>query len=55
MLFVNRIAAGVIEAKRDEAGQNLSAHEAQTARYANAAARALRLAAACQPFDARVA
>jgi type I restriction enzyme R subunit len=36
VLFVNRIAAGVIEAKRDEAGENLSAHEAQTARYANA-------------------
>lgn len=36
VLFVNREAAGVIEAKRDEAGENLTAHEAQTARYANA-------------------
>jgi type I restriction enzyme R subunit len=36
VLFVNRVAAGVIEAKRDEAGENLSAHEAQTARYASA-------------------
>ncbi|MEP6965979.1 MAG: DEAD/DEAH box helicase family protein, partial [Polaromonas sp.] len=36
VLFVNRQAAGVIEAKRDEAGENLTAHEAQTERYANA-------------------
>lgn len=36
VLFVNRVAAGLIEAKRDEAGENLSAHEAQTARYASA-------------------
>lgn len=36
VLFVNRLAAGVIEAKRDEAGENLTAHEAQTERYANA-------------------
>lgn len=36
VLFVKRIAVGVIEAKRDEAGENLTAHEAQTARYANA-------------------
>ena len=36
VLFVNRAAVGVIEAKRDEAGENLTAHEVQTARYANA-------------------
>ncbi len=36
VLFVNRSAVGIIEAKRDEAGQNLSAHEAQTERYAGA-------------------
>ena len=31
LLFVDRVACGVIEAKRDEEGQNLTAHEAQTA------------------------
>ncbi|MBP1149211.1 type I restriction-modification enzyme R subunit C-terminal domain-containing protein [Methylocaldum sp. RMAD-M] len=36
VLFVNREAAGVIEAKRDEAGENLTVAENQTARYANA-------------------
>ena len=36
LLFVNREPLGVIEAKRDEAGQNLTVHEAQTERYANA-------------------
>ncbi|MDQ3058205.1 MAG: DEAD/DEAH box helicase family protein [Pseudomonadota bacterium] len=36
VLYVNRIAVGVIEAKRDEAGENLTAHEAQTERYAGA-------------------
>lgn len=36
VLFVNRKAVGVIEAKRDEAGENLTVHEAQTERYANA-------------------
>ena len=36
VLFVNRIAVGVIEAKRDEAGENLTVHETQTERYANA-------------------
>lgn len=36
VLFVNRDAVGVIEAKRDEAGHNLSVHETQTERYANA-------------------
>ena len=36
VLFVNRQAVGVIEAKRDEAGENLSVHETQTVRYANA-------------------
>ena len=35
-LFVDREAVGVIEAKRDEAGENITATEAQTARYANA-------------------
>uniref|UniRef100_UPI002FC69943 DEAD/DEAH box helicase family protein n=1 Tax=Brevundimonas sp. TaxID=1871086 RepID=UPI002FC69943 len=36
VLFVDRQPVGVIEAKRDEAGQNLSTHETQTERYANA-------------------
>ena len=36
VLFVNRNAVGVIEAKRDSAGENLTVTEAQTARYANA-------------------
>ena len=35
-LFVDREAVGVIEAKRDEAGENITATEVQTARYANA-------------------
>jgi type I restriction enzyme R subunit len=37
MLFVNRVACGVIEAKKDTAGENLTVAEAQTARYATAA------------------
>lgn len=37
VLFINRHAAGVIEAKRAEAGENLTVHEAQTERYAAAA------------------
>ncbi|CAM0998864.1 Restriction endonuclease subunit R [Rhodanobacter sp. Root179] len=36
LLFVDREPVGVIEAKRDEAGENLTAHEAQTERYASA-------------------
>jgi type I restriction enzyme R subunit len=36
VLFVDRRAVGVIEAKRDEAGENITATETQTARYANA-------------------
>ena len=36
VLFVNRAAVGVIEAKRDEAGESLTITETQTARYANA-------------------
>ena len=36
VLFVNRSAVGVIEAKKDEAGENLTATEKQTERYANA-------------------
>lgn len=36
VLFVGRQAVGVIEAKRDEAGENITATEAQTNRYANA-------------------
>ncbi len=36
VLFVNRTPAGVIEAKRDEAAENLTVHEAQTERYASA-------------------
>lgn len=34
LLFVDRQPVGVIEAKRDESGANLTAHEAQTERYA---------------------
>ncbi|AEM47021.1 type III restriction protein res subunit [Acidithiobacillus ferrivorans SS3] len=37
VLFVNRNAVGVIEAKKDTAGENLTVAEAQTARYATAA------------------
>ena len=37
VLFVNRAAVGVIEAKRDEAGENITAHENQTERYAASA------------------
>ena len=37
VLFVDREAVGVIEAKRDEAGENITAHENQTERYAHAA------------------
>ncbi|MEK6789114.1 MAG: type I restriction-modification enzyme R subunit C-terminal domain-containing protein [Pseudomonadota bacterium] len=36
VLFVNRQAVGVIEAKRDDAAENLRATEKQTERYANA-------------------
>ena len=36
VLFVDRQAVGVIEAKRDEAGETLTVTESQTARYANA-------------------
>ncbi|MDE2408471.1 MAG: DEAD/DEAH box helicase family protein [Xanthomonadaceae bacterium] len=36
LLFVDRQPLGVIEAKRDEEGHKLSAHEPQTGRYANA-------------------
>jgi type I restriction enzyme R subunit len=36
VLFVNRVAVGVIEAKRDDAGEKLLAAEQQTERYANA-------------------
>ncbi|WP_080393267.1 AAA family ATPase [Pseudomonas syringae] len=34
MLFVNRVAVGVIEAKKDSAGENLTVTEIQTERYA---------------------
>ena len=37
MLFADRQPVGVIEAKRDEAGENLTVVEAQTERYANSA------------------
>lgn len=37
VLFVQRRAVGVIEAKRDEAGENLTVTEDQTERYATAA------------------
>ena len=36
VLFVNRTACGVIEAKKDSAGENITATESQTARYATA-------------------
>lgn len=36
VLFVARKAIGVIEAKKDSAGENLTATEAQTERYASA-------------------
>ena len=36
VLFVNRIAVGVIEAKKDSAGENLTVTESQTERYATA-------------------
>ena len=36
MLLVDREPIGVIEAKRDEEGQRITAHETQTERYANA-------------------
>ena len=36
VLLVDRVPVGVIEAKRDEEGQRLTEHEAQTERYANA-------------------
>lgn len=36
VLFVNRQAVGIIEAKRDESGENLTVAEVQTERYANA-------------------
>lgn len=36
VLFVNRNAVGVIEAKKDSAGENLTVTETQTERYANA-------------------
>ncbi|OOG54051.1 restriction endonuclease subunit R [Rhodanobacter sp. B05] len=36
LLFFDRQPVGVIEAKRDEAGENLTAHETQTERYASA-------------------
>jgi len=36
LLFVDRKPVGVIEAKRNESGKNLSVHETQSERYANA-------------------
>lgn len=36
VLFVNRQAVGVIEAKKDSAGENITVTERQTERYANA-------------------
>lgn len=36
VLFVDRVACGVIEAKRDSAGENLTVTESQTERYATA-------------------
>ena len=36
VLFIDREAVGIIEAKRDEAAENITAAEDQTLRYANA-------------------
>src|SRR3569832_1864727 len=36
VLFANRHAVGVIEAKKDSAGENLTVTESQTEHYANA-------------------
>lgn len=36
VLFINRTACGVIEAKKDSTGENLTVTEAQTERYAKA-------------------
>src|SRR3569832_2461716 len=36
VLFANRHAVGVIEAKKDSAGENLTVTESQSERYANA-------------------
>ncbi|AOI64224.1 restriction endonuclease subunit R [Burkholderia territorii] len=36
VLFINRVACGVIEAKRDNSGENLTVAETQTERYATA-------------------
>ncbi len=49
VLFVDREAVGVIEAKRDEAGENLTATEDQTSRYANSALK-WRVKTAPLPF-----
>lgn len=42
VLFVNRQAVGVIEAKKDTAGENLTATESQTERYAVASLKWLK-------------
>lgn len=42
VLFVNRQAVGVIEAKKDTAGENLTATESQTERYATATLKWLK-------------
>ncbi len=42
VLFVNRQAVGVIEAKKDTAGENLTATESQTERYATASLKWLK-------------
>ena len=47
LLFVDRRPIGVIEAKREEAGENLTATEPQTERYANAT---LKWTASHQPL-----
>lgn len=49
VLFVDREAVGVIEAKRDEAGENITFHENQTLRYAHAALK-WRVQTAPLPF-----
>lgn len=49
VLFIDRQAVGVIEAKRDEAGENITAVEQQTARYAGGALK-WRLQTSPLPF-----
>lgn len=42
ILFINKKPVGVIEAKRDEEGENITTHERQTNRYANSGFRKIK-------------